>query len=57
MGSVPRALAHIGLCQSVSSILNIFLVHIFGCSGGPVLGGHGQLVHVDPLLQDHVADG
>ena len=57
VGSVPCALAHIGLCQSGSCILNIFIVHIVGCSGGPVIDGHGQLVYVDSLFQDLVADG
>ena len=50
-------LARIKFYQSGSSIVNKVLVHIVGCSGGPVLGGHDQLVHVDPLLLDHVADG
>ena len=57
VGSVPRVLARIEFYQSGSSIVNNVLVHIVCFSVSLVLGVHDQLVHVDPLLLDHSADG
>ena len=57
VGSIPRELARIGFYQSGSSIVNVVLVHIVGCSGVPVPGVLGQPVHVGPLPIDHIADG
>ena len=47
----------IGSYQSGKSNVVDVLVHIDGCCGGPMLGVHDHLVHVDPLLVDHAADG